>query len=71
MVTSTTTRSKRVQAQHTLKSCYRVFRLILLTLIITYFLGCLVYFIADSENEFYVNGIYTANEAWGLEGENV
>lgn len=42
------TRGKRVVFQLIMKNVYKVFRLILLTIIITYFTGCLFYFLSDS-----------------------
>lgn len=39
-----------------MKNVYKVFRLILLTIIITYFTGCLFYFLSDSQLRFFTDG---------------
>lgn len=49
------TRGKRVVFQLIMKNVYKVFRLILLTIIITYFTGCLFYFLSDSQLRFLPN----------------
>lgn len=46
-VFSGSTRGKRVVFQLIMKNVYKVFRLILLTVIITYFLGCAFYFVSS------------------------
>jgi hypothetical protein len=41
-----TARGKRVVFQNVLKNIYRVLRLIFMTILITYFMGCIFYFIS-------------------------
>ena len=45
------TRSKKVVFQQIMKNVYRVFRLILMTIIITYFVGCSFYLISSMQND--------------------
>lgn len=46
------TRGKRVVFQLVMKNVYKVFRLILLTIIITYFTGCAFYFMSDLQGKY-------------------
>jgi hypothetical protein len=50
-VVSGQTRGKRVVYQLIMKNVYKVFRLILLTVIITYFTGCAFYFISSFQSD--------------------
>jgi hypothetical protein len=52
-VSSGQTRGKRVVFQMVMKNVYKVFRLIMLTIIITYFTGCLFYFMSDCQNKLF------------------
>lgn len=45
------TRQKKVELQLMIKNVYQVFRLILLTVITTYFTGCMFYFISSMQND--------------------
>ena len=45
------TRQKKVELQLLIKNVYQVFRLILLTVITTYFTGCMFYFISAMQND--------------------
>jgi len=45
------TRSKKVVFQQIMKNVYKVFSLILLTIIITYFVGCTFYLISSIQND--------------------
>ena len=48
---SSQTRQKKVELQLLIKNVYQVFRLILLTVITTYFTGCMFYFISAMQND--------------------
>ena len=45
------TRQKKVELQLMIKNVYQVFRLILLTVITTYFTGCIFYFVSSMQND--------------------
>lgn len=44
-------RDERIVAQHIVMYCYKIFRLIIIAIIITYFLGCFWYFISEEFND--------------------
>jgi hypothetical protein len=47
-------RGKRLVLKILIQNIYSVLRLVLLTIIITYFLGCLFYFLSDLQSQFYM-----------------
>lgn len=44
-------RDERIVAQHMVMYLYKIFRLVIIAIIITYFLGCFWYFISDEFND--------------------